>query len=440
MPLIVLLLAVALQIFLTSRKISPFISLLLVAVLAGLSLGMDPSAVLASVEKGVASTLGGLALIICLGAILGKALEDSGAASRIVVTLIRVFGERNIQWAALTTGFLVGLPLYYNAGFIILVPIIFTMVRKTQLPLLYVAMPVVAALSTTHCFLPPHPGPVVLVKAFNADVGKTLIYGLIMAVPAVIIAGPLFGRFLKRLPVTNTLETVDGNVQSDNDQQTMPPPFPSFFLALLPVLIITLSVLFGKQGGAENAFGKIVSFLGDPAVALFITVLLAIVYFGIIRRKGTAIGLGWVQQGISGVAVILMIIGAGGVFKQVLTDSGIGDYIVSYCGQWNMHPLLFAWLLTAILRVAMGSATVAGLTAAGIVLPLIGQTDVSPELLVLAVGAGSVFGSHINDSGFWMFKEYFGLTLKQTFLSWTIMESIVSLVGLIMVLLLNLIV
>src|SRR5882724_5337539 len=199
MPILILLLAIAIQVFLTSRKVSPFLSLLIVSILSGLLLGMQPAAVLSSIEKGVGSTLGGLALIICLGAILGKFLEASGAAEQIVVTLIRSFGEKNIQWAVLTTGFLVGIPLYYNAGFIILVPLVFTIARKTNLPLLYVAIPMAASLSATHCFLPPHPGPVVLVNAFKANLGKTLIYGLIMAIPTVIIAGPLLGRLLKNV-------------------------------------------------------------------------------------------------------------------------------------------------------------------------------------------------------------------------------------------------
>src|SRR6187402_3228657 len=201
MTFLIIILAIALQIFLSVKKVSPFISLLFVAILTGLCLGMSPDVLLKTIEKGVGSTLGGVALIICLGAVLGKILEVSGAAEKISVTLINSFGEKNIQWAVLLTGFLIGIPLFYNAGFVILVPLVFTLARKTGLPLLYIAIPMAAALSTTHCFLPPHPGPVVLVKAFNANMGKVLMYGILITIPAVIVAGPLLGKFLQKLKI-----------------------------------------------------------------------------------------------------------------------------------------------------------------------------------------------------------------------------------------------
>src|SRR5882757_5374188 len=225
MPILVLLLAIAIQVFLTAKKVSPFLSLLIVSILSGLLLGMQPSAVLLSIEKGVGSTLGGLALIICLGSILGKFLEVSGAAEQIAVTLIRGFGEKNIQLAVLITGFLVGIPLYYNVGFVILVPLVFTIARKTNLPLLYVAIPMAASLSTTHCFLPPHPGPVVLVNAFKANLGKTLVFGLIMAIPTVMIAGPLLGKLLKNV-ASNTNQLLAPDEYPHGKQ--LPPAVPSF--------------------------------------------------------------------------------------------------------------------------------------------------------------------------------------------------------------------
>ena len=210
MTFLIILLAIALQVFLTVKKVNPFLSLLIVAIVAGLMLGMHPAQLLSSIENGVGSTLGGLALIICLGAILGKILAVSGAAEQISSTLIKSFGEKNIQWAVLLTGFLIGIPLYYNAGFVILVPLVFTLAKKTGLPLLYIAIPMAASLSTTHCFLPPHPGPVVLVNAFNADMGKVLIYGLIIAITTVIIAGPLLGRLLQGIKTkTSSLFTTE---------------------------------------------------------------------------------------------------------------------------------------------------------------------------------------------------------------------------------------
>ncbi|MEN9685364.1 MAG: hypothetical protein RLZZ28_1150 [Bacteroidota bacterium] len=435
MTVIILLFAIALQIFLTIKKMSPFLSLLIVALVSGFLLGMDPAVILTSVEKGVGSTLGGLALIICLGASLGKILEVSGAAEQISATLIKGFGQKNIQWAVLLTGFLIGIPLYYNAGFVILVPLVFSITKRTGLPLLYIVMPMAASLSTTHCFLPPHPGPVVLVNAFHANMGTTLIYGLLIAVPAVIIAGPLLGRVLKKMETGVPAlfeETAIAN------EKKLPTVLASFSIALMPVLLISASVLINLFAAKENTLRKIFSFIGDSTIALLLAVLAAIYFFGIKTKKQMPEIMKWISDAIAGIAVILLTITAGGVFKQVLIDSGTGSYISSFSSQWQMPPLIFGWLITALLRVTLGSATVAGLTAAGIVSPLVAAGNVSPELMVLAVGSGSVFGSHINDSGFWMYKEFFKLTLKQTFLSWTVMETLISILGLLGVLLLQL--
>ena len=434
MTFIIIFFAIALQIFLTMKKVSPFLSLLLVAIIAGLLLGLQPNELLKSIEQGVGSTLGGLVLIICLGAILGKILEISGAAEKIAVTLINSFGVKYIQWAVLLTGFLIGIPLYYNAGFIILVPLIFTLARKTGLPLLYIAIPMAAALSATHCFLPPHPGPVVLVNAFKADMGKVLLYGIIIAIPAVIIAGPLLGKFLQKLKIDTATVILPAEVTIE---KKLPATFPSFFIALLPVILITLAVIAGNFLEKDTWLSKILLFTGDSTIALLLSVLLAMYIFGLRSGQSMEKIMNWLNEAVSGIAMILLIITAGGIFKQVLIDSGTGTYIASFSSKWQMTPLVFAWVITALLRVMIGSATVAGITAAGVVGPLVISSGVSPELMVLAVGSGSVFGSHINDSGFWMFKEFFKLSLKQTFLSWTVMEIIISVMGLIGVLLLQ---
>lgn len=416
--------AIALQIFLTARKLSPFLSLLVVAIPMGLLLGMTPQALLKTIDAGVGSTLGGLALVIVLGAILGKVLEESGAAEKIAITLIARFGERHIQWALLLTGFLVGIPLYFNAGFIILVPLVFSLARRTGLPILYLAIPTVASLSTTHCFLPPHPGPVVLVNAFGADMGLTLLYGIAMAIPAVVIAGPLLARRLQAInPPLPDLFT------ASSAPRELPGAWSAFLVALSPVLLISASVLADAllpEGLARTAL----LFLGNPTIALLLATLVAFWWLGYRRGVGLEVQTRWLNAAIAGIAVILLIITAGGVFKQVLVDSGVGARIAALSASWHMPPLVFAWLATAILRVMIGSATVAVITAAGIVAPLIASTGASPELMVLAVGAGSVFGSHVNDSAFWMFKEFFGLSMKQTFRSWTVMESLISVIGL----------
>jgi Gnt-I system high-affinity gluconate transporter len=433
MELLVILLAIGLQLFMTYKKVSPFLSLLFVAILSGFLLGMPAQEILLSIQKGVGSTLGGLALIICLGAILGKILEVGGAAEKISTTLIKAFGRKHIQWAVLLTGFLIGIPLYYNAGFVILVPLVFSIASRANLPLLYVAMPMAASLSTTHCFLPPHPSPVFLVNAFEADMGKTLIYGLLISVPVVILAGPVLGNYLKKVEVKISSFFLSNVQREDKD---LPARFPSFFLGLLPVLLITLAVL-AENFLPDSRLRNALLFTGDATIALLISVMAAIAYFGIAKGKGMAESMKWLNDAVAGIAVILLIITAGGVFKQVLEDSGTDDYIASFSEKWQMPPLLFGWAVTALLRVAIGSATVAGITAAGVVSPLVASGAASPELMVLAVGTGSVFGSHVNDSGFWMFKEFFGLTLKQTFLSWTVMETLISILGLAGVLLLN---
>ena len=433
MQIVIIVLAIGLQIFLTYKKVSPFLSLLIVALLAGLAFGMQPETLLKAVKTGVGSTLGDVLLIICLGAILGKILELSGAASQIANTLINSFGKKNVQWAVLLTGFLVGIPLFYNAGFIILVPLVFSIARTAGLPLLYIAIPMAASLSTTHCFLPPHPGPMFLVGAFKADLGKTLMYGLMISIPVVIIAGPVLGNILKKMNVA-----IPGGIKVDAEQKELPGVFESFVLALLPVILIAMAVVANTFMPGESVIKKVILFLGDATVALLISVLLAVLILGVMKGRTMQQVMQWLNESVAGVAVILLIITAGGVFKQVLIDSGTAAYITSFSSEWNIHPLLFAWLITALLRVAIGSATVAGITAAGIVSPLLATGTVSPELLVLAVGTGSVFCSHVNDSGFWIFKEFFNLSLKQTFLSWTVMETLISILGLVGVMVLSL--
>jgi Gnt-I system high-affinity gluconate transporter len=434
MTFIIIILAIILQIYLSIKKVSPFLSLLIVSVLSGLFLGMQPSELIKSIESGVGGTLAGLTLIICLGAVLGKILESSGAAKKISLTLIKGFGVKNIQWSLLLTGFLVGIPLFYNAGFVILVPLVFSIAKETRLPLLYLAIPMAASLSTAHCFLPPHPGPVILVNAFNADMGKTLIYGFFLAIPAIILAGPVLGRLLINVKVNLVGLFAE---KEDITPRALPAALPSFLIAMLPVLLITISVIANRALPDGSVLKKIFVFIGDANIALLLTVILASWFFGLRAGHKMENVMRWLSEGISGIAIILLIITAGGVFKQVLTDSGAADYILSFSKQWQMQPLLFAWLVTALLRFTIGSATVAAITASGIMAPLVVATHASPELMVLAVGSGSVFMSHVNDTAFWMFKEFFNLSLKQTFFSWTLMETSISFIGLIGVLILN---
>ncbi len=426
MSLIIVLLGIILLFILILRKLSPMIALLIVALFTGLCLGMPVAKVTAAITSGVGSTLGSMAMVLALGAMMGKMIEDSGAARKIVSILMQTFGFKNIQWAVLLTGLLVGIPLFYNAGFVVLIPLVFAIASATGLPKLYIGIPMAAALSITHGFLPPHPGPVALSAIFDADLGKTLMYGLLLSVPIAIIAGIFFPRLIiKKGQIAAVETTLFAN------EEGLPSAFKSFFVALLPVVIIVAGTI-GVGVLDDSALKTFFLFIADPTVALLISVVLTVMIQDVSIQKA----MDSCTEGVKSVAMIILIIAAGGAFKQILVDSGVGNTVAAIAAPMQLSPLFLGWLLTAALRVTLGSATVAALTASGMVLPLL-TPGVSPELMVLSVGAGSLMFSHVNDTGFWMFKEYFGLTLKQTFLTWTVMESIVSFLGLLGVLLLS---
>ncbi len=408
-------------------KLDAFLSLILVSILVGLAEGMEIKAVIESIQNGIGGTLGYLVLILGFGAMLGKLVGDSGAAQRITSFLIEKFGKKYVQWALVITGFIVGIPMFYSAGFVILIPLVFTVAQTTGLPLLYVGIPMIASLSVTHGFLPPHPGPTTLVNMFGADFGQTLIYGLILAIPAILLAGVLLGNFLSRIkdiPIPKIF------ISEPLPDSQLPGIGISLFTALFPVVLILADTILGWILPEKSTISSILSFLGDPVIALFLSVLVAVYTLGIARGKKMVEVMDSLKVSIGGIAMILLIISGGGAFKQVLIDSGVGDYIADQLKDSSFSPLLLAWLIAAALRISLGSATVAAITAGGIVLPLISATGVNPELMVLATGAGSLTLSHVNDTGFWMFKEYFNLDVWQTLSSWTVMETIVSLVGL----------
>ena len=425
MPLLITFLAVlvllALIIFL---KWHPFVALILVAIGAGLGLGMPVAATLDSITSGVGGTLGGLALILGLGAALGGVIAETGAAQVITDRLLEGRRGSSVVWGLCLVGFLVGIPLFYTVAFVMMAPIIFATAKKTKLPLAMVAVATVASLSVTHGFLPPHPAPVLIADTYGADLGKTLLYGLVLAVPSVIIAGPLFAQTLRNMPQTTGAAVVD--------ETTMPDRLPglgtSLFCALFPVLLLAgVALAKAAVGDTENALLLLV---GDATVALLLGVLLAMVLLS--RQTGQSVGylMSRVGTQLAPMAAVLLIIAGGGALKQVLVDSGTSTYIVATLESFNAHPIVIAWLIAAALRITLGSATVAAITAAGIVLPLAAGGGTSPELLVLATGAGSLTCSHVNDTGFWLFKEYFGLSVTQTLRSWTVMETLVSVIGL----------
>ncbi|MEO6812564.1 MAG: gluconate:H+ symporter [Ginsengibacter sp.] len=428
MHFIIVLAGIILLLFLIVYKLNPALSLLISAIFTGLLLGMPSLKVMASINDGIGNTLGGLVMVLALGAMLGKLVEDNGVANRIVSVLMSAFKKKNIQWAVLLTGIMVGIPLFYNAGFVVLVPLVFVIAAATGLPLLYIGIPMAAALSITHGFLPPHPGPITLAIIFKADVGKTLLYGFVLSLPISVIAGIIFPRLIIKPKFKNE------GINKSKDDSHLPSGLKSFFIALLPVILIAAGTL-GSHFSASQNLKIFFGFIQDPTVALLFSVIMAI----LILRLPMAKAMESCVDGVKSVAMIILIIAAGGAFKQILIDSGIGVEIIEQTKPLTLSPLFLGWMITALLRVAIGSATVAALAASGIVLPMI-SAGVSPELMVLSVGAGSLFGSHVNDTGFWMFKEYFHLNLKQTFRTWTVMESLISLLGLAGVLLLNMII
>ncbi len=435
MPLIIVILGILVLFILIARfKLNAFIAFTLVSLGVGIAEGMPLIQVVKAIQTGIGNTLGYLILILGFGAMLGKLVADSGAAQRITSQLVDKFGKRNIQWAVVLTGFIVGIPMFYTVGFVILVPLVFTVAASTGLPLIYVGLPMLASLSVTHGYLPPHPAPTAITGMFNANLGKTLLYGIIIAIPAIIVAGPLFSRTLKNIPATPLKEFVNPRVLTDDE---MPGTGISIFTALLPVILISLATIMEMLLPASSPILEIIQFAGDPVIAMLISVLVALYTLGLARGKKMTEVMDSVGNAISGITMVLLIIAGAGALKEVLVESGVSDYIADLLRGSTLSPLFLAWLIATVLRVCVGSATVAGLTAAGIVAPLVDTPGVSPELMVLAIGSGSLMLSHVNDGGFWLFKEYFSLSVKDTLKSWTIMETTVGVMGLIGVLILN---
>lgn len=414
-------------------KLNSFLSFIIVCLFVGLLQGMEPLAIVASIQKGIGSTLGFLVLILGLGAMLGKLVADSGAAQRITTKLVDTFGIKYVQWAVVLTGFIVGIPMFYSVGFVILVPLVFTVAATTRLPLLYVGLPMLTSLSVTHGYLPPHPAPTAIATMFEADFGKTLLYGLIVAIPAIIVGGPLFARTLKNIEAKPLAKFYNPQVLQDHE---MPKTGISLFTALFPIILIFIAIA-AEQFLAAGTLRTVLVFLGNPVMAMLLAVLLAIYTLGLRQGKKMKEVMDTVVEGVVGITMILLVIGGAGALKQILIDSGVSDYIAGLLENSNFSPIILAWLIATAIRVCVGSATVAGLTAAGIVLPLASTAGVSAELLVLAIGSGSLMLSHVNDSGFWLFKEYFNLSVKQTLRTWTVMETLVGIMGLLGTLVLN---
>jgi Gnt-I system high-affinity gluconate transporter len=435
MPLLIVILGILLLFVLIAKfKLNAFISFIIVCVFVGVFQGMELDRIVEAIQIGMGNTLGFLVMILGLGAMLGKLVSDSGAAQRITSKLVSSFGIKYIQWAVVVAGFIVGIPMFYSVGFVILIPLVFTIAASTGLPLIYVGLPMLASLSVTHGFLPPHPAPTAIAGMFNADIGKTLLYGVIIAIPTIIVAGPLFTRTIKNIKATPLKEFYNPIVLKEEE---MPAMGISLFTTLLPIILILCSTLFTLFVPGEFLLKEVIVFIGNPVIAMLISVLVAIYALGISRGKKMPELMNSVSSSVSSITMILLIIAGAGALKQILVASGVSDYIGALLNGSSVSPLILAWFIATVIRVCVGSATVAGLTAAGIALPLIQNTGVSPELMVLAIGSGSLMLSHVNDGGFWMFKEYFNLTVKETLSTWTVMETTVGIMGLIGVLILN---
>lgn len=420
----------------TWAKINPFLAFLITSIVAAILLGVPLETIPGTLEEGIGGLLGSLAVIICLGAMFGKLVSESGAAQRISTSLITLFGDKYITWALMCTGFIIGIPLFYNVGFVLLIPLVFSVVYQTKLPAVYLGIPLLAALSVTHGFLPPHPSPTALVPQFGANLGLTLIYGLIVAIPTMALAGPIFANRLKNIQCT-PLQTFRPKTMPDED---LPSTFNSFATSLLPVVLIAGSTLLPYLSDTDGQTSGLIAFLGNPMIVMMLSLAFATYTLGLSRGMSMTGLMDSYGDAIKDIAVILLIIAGAGALKQVFIASGVSAEIGTALQTIDINPLLLAWLIATVIRICLGSATVAGLTAAGIVAPLVTTTDVNPNLLVLAIGAGSLMCSHVNDSGFWMYKEYFNLSLKDTFKSWSLMETIVGVVGIISVLILDMIV
>ncbi|WP_127495284.1 GntP family permease [Paenibacillus glycanilyticus] len=446
---IVLAAIVVLLLLITVAKLNPFVALIITAIGTGLAAGMpviateDQTGIIDSIKTGMGNTLGFLAIVLALGTMLGKMMAESGGAERIARTLIGVFGEKRVHWAMMFVAFIVGIPVFFQVGFVLLVPLIFTIAKQTGLSLVKIGVPLVAGLSVVHGLVPPHPAAMAAVGIFNADIGKTILYSIIVGLPTAIVAGPLYGSWIgKRIHKEVPKEMGDQLAETDENREL--PGFANTLITILiPVflmLIATFADVFVESGSLakDDTLFLAAKFVGDPVVALLIATVYSFFSLGFARGISREKVLKFTNDCLAPTATILLVIGAGGAFNRVLLDSGIGDYIADLATSSHVSPILLGWGIAAMIRIATGSATVSMMTAAGIVAPIAAaMPGTNVELLVLATGAGSLILSHVNDSGFWLIKEYFGMTVKETLLTWTALETIISVVALVLIMALN---
>ncbi|MEK4081812.1 gluconate:H+ symporter [Solibacillus sp. FSL K6-1126] len=435
LPIIWVALGVGLLLYLNIVvKLNSVLALLIVAILVGVLNGLSLTDVVTSVKTGFGSTLGSLAIIIGMGAVLGKLMVDSGAAQRVASTLLKKFGAKNVEWAILIVGAIFGISVFYEVAFIILAPLVISIAIEAKMPYLRLGITMVAAATMAHSIFPPQPGPTALVEAYGADMGMVYLLGIVVAVPAIIAAGIILPRVLKNLdlPIPPLLK------KSEEVDLDKAPGFGiSLLIPLLPAIIITGATIYNMIFDKESAVGQFINFLGSAEISMILAVLIAIYVFGIRLGRTMKEVMNSFAGAIEGIAMIIFIVGSGGAFKQIILDTGIGDLIAGVMQNTSINPLIMAWLITAVIRIATGTGVVSAITAAGIVGPLIHTFDVNPVLMVLATAAGSNTITHVNDASFWLFKEYFNLSIKDTFKTWGLLLFTTSIVGLCVVLILD---
>jgi GntP family gluconate:H+ symporter len=424
----------ALVILIARFKLNPFVALMTVSLALALVTGMPPLAIVKSFEAGLGGTLGHIAIIVALGTMLGKMMAESGGADRIAQTLIHFFGERRVPWAMMVVGFLVGLPVFFEVGFVLLVPIAFNVARRTGISLIMVGLPMVAGLSVVHGLVPPHPAAMLAVTAYNADIGRTVFYAVLVGLPTAIIAGPLYTTVIApyvKLDLTNAIaEQFIDEAPHRN--------LPSFALTvgtiMFPIALMLLGSWADTLSSPQSRLNVALHLLGSADVALLLGAIASFITLGEMSGFSREAILKFSEACLAPTATILLLIGAGGGFGRILQDSGTSQAIIHLALRAHISILFSAWLVAALVRLATGSATVAMTMASGIIAPVALQTGVRPEFLTIATGAGSLIFSHLNDGGFWIVKEYFGMSLPQTLKSWSICETIISVVPLLLTL------
>ncbi len=421
-------------------KVHPFLALMAGSGVMTIAAGVSYVDLFTSFTAGVGATISGTGLLIVLGSIIGTLLVASGGADAIVDTILDKTPIQRLPWAMSLIAFVIGIPLFFEVGVVILIPVVMFAARRAKQPAILVGIPALAGLSVLHALVPPHPGPLIAIDSLSANLGMTLGFGLIIAIPTVILSGPLLAKPMARWVPVPANENFLG-AQGAPEGSKRPGFGISIFVILLPVLLMLARTIVEVGGMEESGFGKAIVFVGTPLIALSITAVVAMFAFGYSLGKSREEVNKLVGSAFGPIAGILLIVAAGGGFKQTLVDSGIADVIASTLVSWNLPILLAGWLVAVFIRLATGSATVATITAGGIMAPLAaGLPPTETALLVLAIGSGSVFFSHVNDAGFWMVKEYFGMTVGQTIKTWSLMETAVSVFGLAFVMLANLVI